>query len=96
VGGDGFCARVQALLGQLLAQPDDHILGGGIDRVRAGMRPPGPGLKGGNALDFEAFDQLLHPVPGDPVVAGHLAFVRPSTTTAVMINWAIGMLHLRR
>src|SRR5215212_7542808 len=73
VSGDGFRAAVQPLLGQLLTQPKNHLLGVGVDRMRAGMRTAGPRLKGGNTLGVETFDQLLHPVPGDPVVAGHLA-----------------------
>ena len=50
MSGDGFRAGVQSLLRQLLPQPDDHILGIGIDRLRAGMRTPRPRLKGGNTL----------------------------------------------
>src|SRR5215212_8764299 len=73
VSGDGFRAGVQPLLGQLLTQPKNHLLGVGVDLMKAGMRTAGPRLKGGNTLGVETFDQLLHPVPGDPVVAGHLA-----------------------
>jgi len=35
----------EVLLGQLLTQPNDHLLGVSIDRVRAVMRPPRPRLK---------------------------------------------------
>src|SRR5215207_3056651 len=43
VSRDGFRARVQSLLRQLLAQPNDRILSIGINRLRTGMRPPGSG-----------------------------------------------------
>ena len=90
VGGDGFRAGVQSLLGQLLTQPDDRILGVRVHRLRTGMRPSRPRLESCLALGAEPIDQLLHPIPGDPVVAGHLALGRPSTRTAVMISWALG------
>jgi len=35
VGGNRFRASVQALFGQLLAQPNDRILSLGVDRLRA-------------------------------------------------------------
>src|SRR5215212_10337609 len=36
------------------------------------MRPPGSRLKSRRTLPLISTDQLLHPIPGDPVVAGPL------------------------
>jgi hypothetical protein len=58
VAADRLRAGVQALLGQLLAQPDDPVLQLGADLVRAVPRPPGPRLERGLALDVEPIDQV--------------------------------------
>jgi hypothetical protein len=70
----GFGARVQALLEQLLTQPNDHLLGVGVDGVRAVMRPPRPRPENNRAFALIPLHKLLHPIPGDPVVAGHIGF----------------------
>jgi hypothetical protein len=69
---DRFRPRVQAQLGQLLTLPNDHFLGVGVHRVRAVMRPPRPGLERRRTFALIPLHQLLHPVAGDPVIAGHL------------------------
>jgi hypothetical protein len=59
---------------QVLAQPNDHLLGVGVHGVRVVMRPPGPRLKSRRPLTLIAADQLLHPVARDPIVTSHLTF----------------------
>ena len=70
MSGDGLRTSVQAMLRQLFAEPDDLVLDLQRHRARVVMRPPRPGLKSGLALGLEAFDQFLHPKPGDAILAG--------------------------
>ena len=75
--GDGGGTSVVALSGQGLTQPDDPVFDLGAYRVRTVPRsarvwPECAGPFGGVALT-----QLLHPVAGDVVIAGDLAFAAP-------------------
>ena len=66
-------AGVQALFGELLAEPDDLVLQVEADRARVVVGPAGTGCERGLALELVAVNQLLDPVAGDLVVAGDLA-----------------------
>lgn len=70
---DGFGAGVQALFGELFAEPDDLVLQVEADRARVVVGPAGTGCERGLALELVAVNQLLDPVAGDLVVAGDLA-----------------------
>lgn len=70
---DRLRAGVEALLRQLLAQPQDQVLEVWIEPVRAGERPSRPRLIGRRALSFVATDQLLDPVARHPVVTSDFA-----------------------
>ena len=56
--------------GERLAEPDDLILQLQPDRPRIVVWPSRPGLERSLALGLEAFDQGLHPEPGDAVLTG--------------------------
>jgi hypothetical protein len=72
VGADRLGAGVQALLRQVLAQPDDLVLEVQADRARVGVGSLGPRSERGLAFGFVAVEELLDPVAGDLVVAGDL------------------------
>src|SRR5579871_119425 len=73
VVGDGRRPRVKPLLGEVLAHLDDLVL----ERRRASaglvVWPAGMRLESRVALLGVARTQLLHPTPGEPVVACHRA-----------------------
>ncbi len=68
---------IKPLVGQVLAELDDLPLQG--LRRAMGARPgqPRPGLETGLTLCIEASDELVDPLPGEPVVAGHLRLRPP-------------------
>jgi hypothetical protein len=73
VPGDGVRAGVQALPGQLFPQQSDQLCGVRADRVRGGLRPPGPRLERRLPLGLVAGQQRVDPGPGDPVRPRDLA-----------------------
>src|ERR1700758_183695 len=75
--GDGGRAGVVALFGQRLAQPHDAVFDLGVDRVSMAVRAPGARLKRSGPVGVVTADQLVYPVPRQPVVAGDLAFAAP-------------------
>jgi len=77
VPGDGLRTRIVASFGQLLAQRHDRVLDGAGGAPRARVRAAGARLERCLTLHLVAPDEDLHPLPRDPVVAGHLA-LRPT------------------
>jgi hypothetical protein len=74
---DRVGASVQPLVSEGLTQLHDlllELLGGAPG---AGMGPPRPRLQARLTLGVEPLDQLLHPPPRHPVVAGDLAVGTP-------------------
>ena len=72
VVGDGVGPGVQALVGQGLAELHDLVLEGLRGSVGAGPGPAGARFQPGFALGVESLDELMDPLPGHPVVPGHL------------------------
>ena len=72
VVGDRVGACIQPLVVQFLAKRDDRVFGriGDPSWVRPG--PPGPGQKTGVPFAPVSLDQLVDPLAGKPIVAGHL------------------------
>jgi hypothetical protein len=68
---------VQALPGQLLPQRHDQVHGARGDRVRGGLRPPGPRLERRLSLGPVAAQQPADPALGHPVPAGRLPLAQP-------------------
>ena len=73
VPGDGVRAGVQALPGQVLAQPHDQVGGLAADGPGGGFRPPGPRFECRLAFGLIPGEQSVDPGPGHPVTAGNLA-----------------------
>src|ERR687892_50061 len=73
VPADRVRARVQAGIGELLAQPDDQVHRLRRDRIRRGLRPPGTRLEDRLALGAIARQQLIEPGLRDAVLGGDMA-----------------------
>jgi hypothetical protein len=69
---DRVRSRIQAFVGERLAQLDDFLLERVGDLVRTYSRPARPRLQASLTLGLEPTDQLVDPASGDPVVTGHL------------------------
>jgi hypothetical protein len=75
--GDGVGSGVQPLVGQLLAELDDLLLELHRCLLRAAQGTPGARLQARLTVGLEPVDELMDPLPGDPVVPGHLRLCAP-------------------
>jgi len=71
VPAQGVRAGVQALVGQLLTQPDYQLDRRRRDRGRRAVRTPRPRFERGLALGAVAGDQLADPALGHPIPGRH-------------------------
>src|SRR5215207_5949911 len=77
VVGDRVSSRIQTLVRELLAQPNDLVFDHPSGAVRAPPRPPGPRLEAGLPFGIEPANELVDPPAGDPLVPGPLGLRAP-------------------